>query len=127
MSMWVHDLLSLLLIDQKQKWPRAALLRCDEDDEISLGSCVSLSPVRLALWKKVLIGGGCLLAASVVVLVCVLCFRSKRGRETYSPTESQASFVSKLHEKSAAPPSSSSPHVSSLIVGRREAAAELSV
>lgn len=91
-----------------------------------LGSrCVSA--VRLALWKKALIGGVCLLAASVLVLVCVLCFRAKRGRETYSPTESQASFVPKLDEKRAAPSSCSSSHVSSLIIGRREAPAELSV
>ncbi|TWW59785.1 Platelet endothelial cell adhesion molecule [Takifugu flavidus] len=73
--------------------------------------------VRLALWKKALIGVVGLLAASVLVLVCVLCFRAKRGRETYSPTESQASFVSKLHEKSAAPSSCSSSHVSSPVVG----------
>ncbi|XP_070769805.1 platelet endothelial cell adhesion molecule isoform X3 [Enoplosus armatus] len=36
--------------------------------------------VRLALWKKALIGGFCLLAVSVLVVVCVLCFRSKRVR-----------------------------------------------
>ncbi|XP_068583098.1 LOW QUALITY PROTEIN: platelet endothelial cell adhesion molecule [Cebidichthys violaceus] len=36
--------------------------------------------VRLALWKKALIGGFCLLAVSVLVVVCVLCFRSKRGK-----------------------------------------------
>ncbi|XP_031723034.1 platelet endothelial cell adhesion molecule isoform X3 [Anarrhichthys ocellatus] len=36
--------------------------------------------VRLALWKKVLIGGFCVLAVSVLVVVCVLCFRSKRVR-----------------------------------------------
>ncbi|XP_029706097.1 platelet endothelial cell adhesion molecule isoform X5 [Takifugu rubripes] len=36
--------------------------------------------VRLALWKKALIGCVGLLAASVLVLVCVLCFRAKRGR-----------------------------------------------
>lgn len=91
------------------------------------GSRVFLSAVRLALWKKALIGGVGLLAASVLVLLCVLCFRAKRGRETYSPTESQASFVSKLQEKSAAASSCSSSHVSSPVVGRREAAAELSV
>ncbi|XP_033985177.1 platelet endothelial cell adhesion molecule isoform X3 [Trematomus bernacchii] len=36
--------------------------------------------VRLALWKKVLIGGFCLLALSVLVVVVVLCFKSKRVR-----------------------------------------------
>ncbi|XP_057700737.1 platelet endothelial cell adhesion molecule isoform X3 [Corythoichthys intestinalis] len=36
--------------------------------------------VRLALWKKVVIGGFCLLVLSVVVIVIVLCFRSKRGK-----------------------------------------------
>ncbi|XP_034393347.1 platelet endothelial cell adhesion molecule isoform X2 [Cyclopterus lumpus] len=36
--------------------------------------------VRLALWKKVVIGGFSLLAVSVLVVVCVLCFRSKRVR-----------------------------------------------
>ncbi|XP_074487158.1 platelet endothelial cell adhesion molecule isoform X4 [Sebastes fasciatus] len=36
--------------------------------------------VRLALWKKAMIGGFCLLALSVLVVVCVLCFRSKRVR-----------------------------------------------
>ncbi|KAF3851894.1 hypothetical protein F7725_005249 [Dissostichus mawsoni] len=36
--------------------------------------------VRLALWKKVLIGGFCLLALSVLVVVVVLCFKSKRGK-----------------------------------------------
>uniref|UniRef100_A0A3Q3VZS2 Ig-like domain-containing protein n=1 Tax=Mola mola TaxID=94237 RepID=A0A3Q3VZS2_MOLML len=49
--------------------------------------------VRMALWKKAVIVGFCLLTVSVTVLVCVLCFRSKRGRETYSPPASQASFV----------------------------------
>ncbi|XP_033947789.1 platelet endothelial cell adhesion molecule isoform X4 [Pseudochaenichthys georgianus] len=36
--------------------------------------------VRLALWKKGLIGGFCLLALSVLVVVVVLCFKSKRGK-----------------------------------------------
>nr|XP_057938699.1 platelet endothelial cell adhesion molecule isoform X2 [Doryrhamphus excisus] len=36
--------------------------------------------VRLALWKKALIVGFCLLVASILVVVCVLCFRSKRGK-----------------------------------------------
>ncbi|XP_054635165.1 platelet endothelial cell adhesion molecule isoform X3 [Dunckerocampus dactyliophorus] len=36
--------------------------------------------VRLALWKKALIVGFCLLVVSVLVVVCVLCFRSKRGK-----------------------------------------------
>ncbi|XP_054460964.1 platelet endothelial cell adhesion molecule isoform X2 [Anoplopoma fimbria] len=36
--------------------------------------------VRMALWKKVVIGGFCLLALSVLAVVCVLCFRSKRVR-----------------------------------------------
>ncbi|XP_037620978.1 platelet endothelial cell adhesion molecule isoform X2 [Sebastes umbrosus] len=36
--------------------------------------------VRLALWKKAMIGGFCLLTLSVLVVVCVLCFRSKRVR-----------------------------------------------
>ncbi|XP_029292437.1 platelet endothelial cell adhesion molecule isoform X2 [Cottoperca gobio] len=36
--------------------------------------------VRLALWKKVLIGGFCLLAVSVLVVVSVLCFKSKIGK-----------------------------------------------
>lgn len=48
--------------------------------------------VRLALWKKALIGGACLLLVAVLVLVAVLYFRSKRGRETYSPPASQASY-----------------------------------
>ncbi|KAM6941454.1 platelet endothelial cell adhesion molecule isoform 2-T2 [Lycodopsis pacificus] len=43
--------------------------------------------VRLALWKKVLIGGFCLLAVSVLVVVCVLCFRSKRGKSTEAAAE----------------------------------------
>ncbi|XP_036965634.1 platelet endothelial cell adhesion molecule isoform X3 [Acanthopagrus latus] len=34
--------------------------------------------VQMVLWKKALIGGFCLLAVSVLVVVCVLCFRSKR-------------------------------------------------
>ncbi|CAL9700883.1 unnamed protein product [Knipowitschia caucasica] len=37
--------------------------------------------VRLALWKKIVIGSFCLLAASVLVLVCVLCFKSHRGKK----------------------------------------------
>uniref|UniRef100_A0A8C6SIV5 Immunoglobulin domain-containing protein n=1 Tax=Neogobius melanostomus TaxID=47308 RepID=A0A8C6SIV5_9GOBI len=41
--------------------------------------------VRLALWKKIVIGGFCLLALSILVVVCVLCFKSHRGRQTYSP------------------------------------------
>ncbi|KAK5927138.1 hypothetical protein CgunFtcFv8_022656 [Champsocephalus gunnari] len=36
--------------------------------------------VRLALWKKGLIGGFCLLALSALVVVVVLCFKSKRGK-----------------------------------------------
>ncbi|XP_027138906.1 platelet endothelial cell adhesion molecule isoform X3 [Larimichthys crocea] len=36
--------------------------------------------VRMAIWKKALIGGSCLLALSVLVVVCVLCFKSKRGK-----------------------------------------------
>ncbi|XP_070711966.1 platelet endothelial cell adhesion molecule isoform X3 [Pempheris klunzingeri] len=36
--------------------------------------------VRLALWKKALIGGFCLLMVSLLVVVCVLRFRSKRGK-----------------------------------------------
>ncbi|XP_056265766.1 platelet endothelial cell adhesion molecule isoform X3 [Pseudoliparis swirei] len=35
--------------------------------------------VRLALWKKALAGGFSLLALCVLLVVCVLCFRSKRG------------------------------------------------
>ncbi|XP_040891547.1 platelet endothelial cell adhesion molecule isoform X3 [Toxotes jaculatrix] len=42
--------------------------------------------VRLALWKKALIGGVCLLVALVLVAVGLLYFKSKRGRETYSPS-----------------------------------------
>ncbi|XP_040002657.1 platelet endothelial cell adhesion molecule isoform X2 [Xiphias gladius] len=36
--------------------------------------------VRLALWKKAVIGGVCLLVVSVLVVVCTLYFRSKRVR-----------------------------------------------
>ncbi|XP_039672667.1 platelet endothelial cell adhesion molecule isoform X3 [Perca fluviatilis] len=36
--------------------------------------------VRLALWKKLVIGGFCMLAVSVLVVVSVLCFISKRGK-----------------------------------------------
>ncbi|XP_067440388.1 platelet endothelial cell adhesion molecule-like isoform X3 [Thunnus thynnus] len=36
--------------------------------------------VNLATWKKALIGGFCLLVVSVLVVVLVLCFRSKRVR-----------------------------------------------
>ncbi|KAM9818803.1 platelet endothelial cell adhesion molecule isoform 2-T2 [Syngnathus typhle] len=36
--------------------------------------------VRLALWKKAVIVGFCLLMVSVLVVVIVLCFRSKRGK-----------------------------------------------
>ncbi|XP_031140446.1 platelet endothelial cell adhesion molecule isoform X7 [Sander lucioperca] len=36
--------------------------------------------VRLAFWKKVVIGAFCLLAVSVLVVVSVLCFISKRGK-----------------------------------------------
>ncbi|XP_077380280.1 platelet endothelial cell adhesion molecule isoform X2 [Festucalex cinctus] len=36
--------------------------------------------VRLALWKKAVIVGFCLLVVSVLVVVFVLCFRSKRGK-----------------------------------------------
>uniref|UniRef100_A0A3Q3FCL9 Ig-like domain-containing protein n=1 Tax=Labrus bergylta TaxID=56723 RepID=A0A3Q3FCL9_9LABR len=49
--------------------------------------------VRMALWKKVLIGGFCLLTGAVLVVVLVLCFKSKRGRETYRPPTAQTSFV----------------------------------
>ncbi|XP_057700740.1 platelet endothelial cell adhesion molecule isoform X6 [Corythoichthys intestinalis] len=49
--------------------------------------------VRLALWKKVVIGGFCLLVLSVVVIVIVLCFRSKRGRDTYDPAAAHSSLV----------------------------------
>nr|XP_046258529.1 platelet endothelial cell adhesion molecule isoform X3 [Scatophagus argus] len=45
---------------------------------------VRSEPVRIkvcmALWKKALIGGFCLLAIAVLAVVCVLCFRSKRGK-----------------------------------------------
>ncbi|XP_077427421.1 platelet endothelial cell adhesion molecule isoform X3 [Vanacampus margaritifer] len=37
--------------------------------------------VRLALWKKAVIVGFCLLVVSVLVVVFVLCFRSKRGKK----------------------------------------------
>ncbi|XP_059199850.1 platelet endothelial cell adhesion molecule isoform X2 [Centropristis striata] len=37
--------------------------------------------VRLALWKKALIGGFCLLGLAVLVAVLVLWFRSKRGKK----------------------------------------------
>uniref|UniRef100_UPI0037E9161E platelet endothelial cell adhesion molecule isoform X3 n=1 Tax=Semicossyphus pulcher TaxID=241346 RepID=UPI0037E9161E len=36
--------------------------------------------VRMALWKKVLIAGFCLLAGTVLVVVLVVCFKSKRGK-----------------------------------------------
>ncbi|XP_044044731.1 platelet endothelial cell adhesion molecule isoform X3 [Siniperca chuatsi] len=36
--------------------------------------------VHMAIWKKGVIGGFCLLAVSVLGVVCVLCFRSKRVR-----------------------------------------------
>ncbi|XP_029368750.1 platelet endothelial cell adhesion molecule isoform X3 [Echeneis naucrates] len=35
--------------------------------------------VRLALWKKALIGGICLLVVSVLVVICVVYFKSKKG------------------------------------------------
>uniref|UniRef100_UPI003AABC6BD platelet endothelial cell adhesion molecule isoform X6 n=1 Tax=Centroberyx gerrardi TaxID=166262 RepID=UPI003AABC6BD len=49
--------------------------------------------VRMALWKKGLIVASCLLLVTVLVLLFVLCFRAKRGRETYSPPATQASHV----------------------------------
>ncbi|XP_074521518.1 platelet endothelial cell adhesion molecule isoform X2 [Halichoeres trimaculatus] len=36
--------------------------------------------VRMALWKKALIGGFCLLAVALLVVSLVVCFRSKRGK-----------------------------------------------
>ncbi|XP_077574483.1 platelet endothelial cell adhesion molecule isoform X2 [Stigmatopora nigra] len=36
--------------------------------------------VRMALWKKALIGGFCLLMLGMLVVTIVLCFRSKRGK-----------------------------------------------
>ncbi|KAM9856646.1 platelet endothelial cell adhesion molecule isoform 3-T3 [Aulostomus maculatus] len=42
--------------------------------------------VRLALWKKAMIGGFSLLVVSVLVVVGVLCFRSKRAIEDRPPT-----------------------------------------
>uniref|UniRef100_A0AAQ4QJB5 Ig-like domain-containing protein n=1 Tax=Gasterosteus aculeatus aculeatus TaxID=481459 RepID=A0AAQ4QJB5_GASAC len=36
--------------------------------------------VRMALWKKLMIGGFCLLVLFLLVVVSVLCFRSKRGK-----------------------------------------------
>ena len=54
-------------------------------------SCVSVSTVRLALWKKAVIGGVCLLVVAVLVVVGILYYKSKRGRETYSPPATQAS------------------------------------
>ncbi|XP_072319334.1 platelet endothelial cell adhesion molecule isoform X2 [Eucyclogobius newberryi] len=35
--------------------------------------------VRLALWKKIVIGSFCLLALFILVVVCVLCFKSHRA------------------------------------------------
>jgi len=48
----------------------------------------------MAQWKKALIWGVTLLVVSVLVLVgCVLYFKSKRGSKTYSPPATLASYV----------------------------------
>ncbi|XP_032392715.1 platelet endothelial cell adhesion molecule isoform X2 [Etheostoma spectabile] len=85
--------------------------------------------VHMALWKKVVIGGFCVLAVSGLVVVFLLCFKSNRGRETYSPPATQAVYLKLCVKTNLPPPTSScsSSHLSSLIVGKREAAAELSV
>ncbi|XP_032392784.1 platelet endothelial cell adhesion molecule isoform X9 [Etheostoma spectabile] len=49
--------------------------------------------VHMALWKKVVIGGFCVLAVSGLVVVFLLCFKSNRGRETYSPPATQAVYL----------------------------------
>ncbi|XP_075888861.1 platelet endothelial cell adhesion molecule-like [Nelusetta ayraudi] len=52
--------------------------------------------VRMALWKKALIGGVCALGSvSALVVVLKLYFKSRRGKETYNPPASQASRVKK--------------------------------
>lgn len=52
----------------------------------------SLSVVRMARWKKILICAFSLLAAVVLVAACVVYFRFKRGRETFSPPANLASY-----------------------------------
>ncbi|XP_020795483.1 platelet endothelial cell adhesion molecule isoform X3 [Boleophthalmus pectinirostris] len=37
--------------------------------------------VRLAMWKKLVIGSFCLLALCVLVVVCVLCYKTQRGKK----------------------------------------------
>ncbi|XP_055077106.1 platelet endothelial cell adhesion molecule isoform X3 [Periophthalmus magnuspinnatus] len=37
--------------------------------------------VRLAMWKKIVIGSFCLLALCVLVVVCVLCYKTHRGKK----------------------------------------------
>ncbi|KAM9363447.1 platelet endothelial cell adhesion molecule isoform 4-T4 [Symphorus nematophorus] len=64
--------------------------------------------VRMALWKKVLIGGSCLLAVTVLVVGLVVCFKSKRGRETYSPPASKREAAAELSVKPSSPKSDDS-------------------
>uniref|UniRef100_A0A1A7WD93 Ig-like domain-containing protein n=1 Tax=Iconisemion striatum TaxID=60296 RepID=A0A1A7WD93_9TELE len=48
--------------------------------------------VRMALWKKALIGGVLLLVASLLIMIsCVLYYKHRRGRDTYSPPDTRAS------------------------------------
>lgn len=91
-------------------------------------SHLCLSTVLMALWKKMLIIVACLLLLSVLLLVAsMLYIKSKRGRETYSPPATQASVVYVWQPTFLRLFPLCSPHLSSLIVDRREAAAELSV
>lgn len=55
---------------------------------------VPLFAVGMAMWKKLLIPGIIILGVSSLVMVgFVLFIRSRRGRNTYSPPDTQASYV----------------------------------
>lgn len=59
-------------------------MKCDKVADV-LTVSLRASAVRLALWKKAVIGGFCVLLLLLLLLASVLFYRSKRGRETYRP------------------------------------------
>lgn len=80
-----------------------------------LSVCVH-SIVSLANWKKALIAVFCMLVVALLVLLIVMRYKAKRGRETYSPTASPVWPVNQI------------PFSTFLsITGKREMAAELSM
>lgn len=67
-------------------------------DRLSLCVTLCVSAVRMALWKKALIGGVCALAVSALVVGLVLYFKSRRGKETYTPPAGRATLVKKQNQ-----------------------------